>query len=572
MCSRKVERSPVSPERESKETLQRLAQREFSLQALMDLSRALAQPHDLYGTMDALLLNLMGQFRLSRACLWLLPESGPGAPVLVRSRGVEASHAQVVMTACADRLMNLLRNSPEPLAVRRLLASEDEPIREFSGRAGIQIFAPIYVRDELIGVVGLGARQDGESCTDLDLQLLEASLTIASVALENGRFYGRLLEKGRELRLANDRLEELDRLKFEFLGNVNHELRTPLSIIIASLDCLVRQEEDGSSGQEFLRYARSEADKLLSMVENLLTLTEEGREAHRPLSAIGDIVEAVSAYYRERLPGVSSGLHEFTLALETPELKACFDENHLRTILDALVENAVKFSPAGSKIRLSVRETTEHGEHWARIDVQDEGPGIPAAKLPTIFEPFHQLDGSMTRPAGGMGIGLTLALQLAQGLGGRLRAESEEGAGSCFSLFLPAAVQFERKPADDRKRRGVMMSNDLEISEVENRGRTAVLRLKGRLDAKTSPILLQRVSDIQANGQNLVLNLAEVSFMGSSGIGALLVLVEQFQEQAGVVRLASPSPAVEAVIKLLNLDRFLAVDPTEEKALAEIGA
>jgi anti-anti-sigma factor len=116
------------------------------------------------------------------------------------------------------------------------------------------------------------------------------------------------------------------------------------------------------------------------------------------------------------------------------------------------------------------------------------------------------------------------------------------------------------------------VTNDLVISEVENRNRAAVLRLKGRLDVKTSPILLQRAAEIQANGQNLVLNLSEVSFIGSSGIGALLVLVEQFQEQAGVVRLVSPSPAVDAVIKLLNLDRFLAVDPSEEKALAEIGA
>jgi len=116
------------------------------------------------------------------------------------------------------------------------------------------------------------------------------------------------------------------------------------------------------------------------------------------------------------------------------------------------------------------------------------------------------------------------------------------------------------------------MSDDLVISSVGNGGRTAVLRLKGRLDVKTSPILLQKAAEVQANGQNLVLNLSEVSFMGSSGIGALLVLVEQFQEQAGVVRLASPSPSVASVIKLLNLDRFLAVDPSEEKALAEIGA
>ena len=116
------------------------------------------------------------------------------------------------------------------------------------------------------------------------------------------------------------------------------------------------------------------------------------------------------------------------------------------------------------------------------------------------------------------------------------------------------------------------MNNELVISGVGNAGRTAVLRLKGRLDVKTSPELLQRAAEVQANGQNLVLNLSEVSFIGSSGIGALLVLVEQFKEQAGVVRLVSPSPAVEAVIKLLNLDRFLAVDTSEEKALAEIGA
>jgi anti-anti-sigma factor len=116
------------------------------------------------------------------------------------------------------------------------------------------------------------------------------------------------------------------------------------------------------------------------------------------------------------------------------------------------------------------------------------------------------------------------------------------------------------------------MSQDLEIHEVESKGTTAVLRVKGRLDVKTSPLLLQRVSEIQSKGQNLVLNLAEVSFIGSSGIGALLVLVEQFTEQAGMVRLASPSPAVMSVIQLLNLDRFLAIDPTEDKALANLGA
>jgi anti-anti-sigma factor len=571
MPSRKLGASPVKEIHEPKQALQLLARREYSLQALMDLSQALTQPHDLYGTMDALLLNLVGQFRLSRACVWLLPEEGPGLPVFVRGRGVDSARAGIVMDACAPRLMEALLERRGPLTVESLTDEGNVPVREFATRAGLVIFAPIHVRDDLLGIMGLGARLDGEPCTELDLQLLQASLAIASVALENGRFFGRLLENNRELRLAKERLEDLDRLKFEFLGNINHELRTPLSIIIASLDCLSRVEKD-SSGQEFLRYASSQAQKLLGLVENLLTLSAAGRDSHRPVASIGDLVPAVSAYYRERLPGVSSSLREFTLALEANELRSCFDENHLKTILDALIENAVKFTPAGTKIRLRVREETEKGDLWARIDVEDSGPGIRSAELPTLFEPFRQLDGSLTRAVGGMGIGLALARQLAQGLGGHLTVASEEGEGTTFSLFLPAAVQFAGKPADDSERRGVTMVQALEISEVEHRGRTAVLRLKGRLDIKTSPILLQRVSEIQANGQNLVLNLAEVSFMGSSGIGALLVLVEQFQEQAGVVRLASPSPAVEAVIKLLNLDRFLAIDPSEDKALSEIGA
>ena len=549
-----------------------LAQREYSLHAMMDLSQALTQSHDLYSTIDALLLNLMGQFRLSRACVWFLPENASEPPILARARGVDANHARILMGACATRLLSHVRDGSDPITVEKLIHDEDGPLRDFAGRAGLRIFAPIRVREELFGILGLGARLDGETCTDLDLRLLQTSLAIASIALESGRFYGRLLEKSRDLQITSERLEELNRLKLEFLGNINHELRTPLSIIIASIDCLGRLEKEGSPGQEFLSYAGGQAQKLLGMVENLLALSATGQDAHRPLVAVANVATSVSVYCEERRPGVSSSLHELSCVLETGDLTACFDESHVNTILDALVENAVKFTPSGSRIRVRLREVAEAGGRWARIDVEDDGPGITAAHLPTLFEPFRQVDGSMTRKAGGMGIGLALARQLAEGMGGRLSVTSEEGSGSCFSLHLPAGIQFTNQPADDRERRGVAMSDELIISELDKSGRTAVFRLKGRLDVKTSPLLLQRAADVQANGQNLVLNLSEVSFIGSSGIGALLVLVEQFQEQAGVIRLVSPSAEVEAVIKLLNLDRFLAVDPSEEKALAEIGA
>ena len=114
------------------------------------------------------------------------------------------------------------------------------------------------------------------------------------------------------------------------------------------------------------------------------------------------------------------------------------------------------------------------------------------------------------------------------------------------------------------------MTNDLEIQPMQAHGRTAVLHVKGRLDVKTAPMLLKQAGDIQTNGQDLVLNLAEVTFLGSSGVGAFLLIAEQFREQDGRVRFAAPSPSVANVFKLLNLDRFLQIDSTEEESLAAL--
>jgi anti-sigma B factor antagonist len=107
----------------------------------------------------------------------------------------------------------------------------------------------------------------------------------------------------------------------------------------------------------------------------------------------------------------------------------------------------------------------------------------------------------------------------------------------------------------------------LEILEAEDRELTAVVRLRGVLDIRTAPEFLQRVAAIQGRGQNLVLNLSEVTFIGSSGIGALLAIAEQFREQSGQVRFAAPSQAVMYVIKVLNLGEFLMVDDSEADSL-----
>ena len=114
------------------------------------------------------------------------------------------------------------------------------------------------------------------------------------------------------------------------------------------------------------------------------------------------------------------------------------------------------------------------------------------------------------------------------------------------------------------------MAETFAITQAEGRGKAVVVRASGRLDALGAQDLLHHTSGVLANRENLVLNLADVSFIGSSGIGALLIIVEQFREQDCGVRFVAVSPAVTSVIRLLNLDPFLPMEDDEEAALLQL--
>ena len=111
------------------------------------------------------------------------------------------------------------------------------------------------------------------------------------------------------------------------------------------------------------------------------------------------------------------------------------------------------------------------------------------------------------------------------------------------------------------------MDNGLEVKRGETHGKTVLLRVGGRLDAKTAPTLLERVMPLAGMGRNLVMNLAGVTFMGSSGVGVLLAIAQAYQDHKGSLRLVAPSAAVSSVVKLLNLEPFLKIDASEEAAL-----
>jgi signal transduction histidine kinase len=414
------------------------ARAEHSLQALMELSQELSVSLDFYGVADMALFNLMGQLCTSKAALWIVPPDANRPPVLLRSHGIRKQWVRAIGTASGLDLIRTAQMRKMPMFTQDLGPVIGPMGVRLSQQAGIALYVPICAREKLFALVALGHRLDGTPWMDLELQVLRASLSMIGVALENTGLYNRLLEKHRQLRKANEGMKELDGLKSEFLRNINHELRTPLTIIISYVDFLLSLEKDEGQRKEFLQTVADESGRLKGLVEKLLdfsALASDNLSIHLESADLGDLM---TSFYRERHPGVAESLHEFSLEIEDGIHWAQFDSQRLRQILDALVDNAVKFTPAGSHVTLRLSQEKRRSELWARIDLIDDGPGIPPERLPNIFDSFRQGDGSVTRVVGGMGMGLAYSRKLAESMGGWLDAESELGRGTTFTLYLPS--------------------------------------------------------------------------------------------------------------------------------------
>ncbi len=231
---------------------------------------------------------------------------------------------------------------------------------------------------------------------------------------------------------------EADRLKSEFVSVVSHELRTPMTSVKASLGLLLGGaggELDGTA-RELLEIALRNADRLIRLVNDLLDLSRirAGRLDLAPEPVpLADPVRA--ALETLRPAGDEHGVR-LEAAPPADPLEVLGVPDRLEQLVVNLVSNAITFSPPDAAVRVRWwRDGTA-----AVLEVADEGPGIPAEDLRTIFEPFRQLDSSMTRQHGGAGLGLAICEGIAQALGGQIWVESEVGKGARFYVRLPLAA------------------------------------------------------------------------------------------------------------------------------------
>lgn len=242
--------------------------------------------------------------------------------------------------------------------------------------------------------------------------------------------------KNRELEESNRHLNEVDRLKTEFLANVSHELRTPLTVIMGYSELLTEQyrgtEEEGTKGK-FTKTIYEKSEDLLNLINDLIELSriESGRLEmnFKPVAIEGIIKELVEDFSRE------VGKKRQTLQTEfrdTPlVLKA--DRGKMKQIIRNLIENSIKYTPDGGKI--IVRAYGRGQEVY--VEVEDNGIGIAEENLEHIYQPFTQVKGPYNKKSEGFGLGLTITKNLVKCHKGTIHISSMPGKGSIFTIHFP---------------------------------------------------------------------------------------------------------------------------------------
>jgi signal transduction histidine kinase len=251
----------------------------------------------------------------------------------------------------------------------------------------------------------------------------------------NRRLEERVRERTKELSRALEKLSDLNRLKADFIANISHELRTPMTHIVGYVDLLADDTFGPLTGpqREALDTLRQASQRLTDLIEDLIQFSDTSRggvaldlQSVAVRDCLEDAVARLSAKSEKGKVRV-----EVHLPPVLPNVRA--DSRKITWVVSQLVDNGIKFTPPGGSV--SVRAGTSADRVW--IAIQDTGIGIPESRMDELFAPFHQLDGSSTRRHGGTGMGLHLSRQIIEAHGSKLTVQSKEGSGTRLTFDLP---------------------------------------------------------------------------------------------------------------------------------------
>ena len=306
----------------------------------------------------------------------------------------------------------------------RAAATDDEHFHLLD-RAGIGSAAtiPLIARGQVLGAMTLVRAPEATPYAAADLPLLEEVARRAALSVDNARLL--------------DEANEAVRLRDDFLAMASHDMRTPLSVILANIQLARRKLAAGQHAEasRHMESAERTTQKMTGLVGELMDVTILRTGQQLPLRREPVDLAAIARGYAEEYQRMSD---QHRVVINAPEtLIGEWDGSRVERVLRNLLDNALKYSPHGGAIRLEVTaETDASGQRWAAIAVEDEGVGIPEDELPQLFQKYHR--GSNTRDLRGTGLGLAGSQAVIEQLGGSIEVSSRLGEGSIFTVRLPA--------------------------------------------------------------------------------------------------------------------------------------
>lgn len=312
-------------------------------------------------------------------------------------------------------------------AVLVAITSDPEQIAILHGLGLVSgMCVPLRARGRTLGAISLFSAESGRRFSRRDLAFAEEVARRAAVAVDNARLY----------RQSQEALRARD----EFLSTISHDLKTPLTAIKGMAQLLARRAgrldgPDAVKIVEGLAGIDASATKMTVLIGDLLDVTR--LQSGRPLDLQRQATDLV-ALLRSVIAEVQQTTDRHSIAVEAavPELIGIWDGPRLERVIANLLSNAIKYSPAGGAITVSAALGDGDACGWALFSVHDGGVGIPAEDLPRVFERFHR-GANVAGRIEGTGIGLSGARQIVEQHGGTITVESDEGAGTTFTVALP---------------------------------------------------------------------------------------------------------------------------------------